>query len=299
MSFLSRRDTLLALLVVFIWGLHFAVIKAGVAQIGPFLSLSLRFGATALIFLPFMRKTSRAVFFKMAEVGILMGVLHQGLLFFAIRELDSASVAVLMQSQSIFAVLLGWLLLGEGFRWRTTLGLALSGVGLVIMMGVPDIAAHPRGFAIVIASAVVLALSYIRMRQLAQVHAPTFLAVINLVSFPFALAGALVSVGPAQIPVVLAAADWRVVGAVVAYQALLVSFSHSLWQKLLSRNEVARVTSFTLLSPVFAIALGVLFLGTPATPELFLGAGLILAGLGVVVLRRVQLHRNDPIALGD
>ncbi|USO07510.1 MAG: DMT family transporter [Rhodospirillales bacterium] len=296
MSSLDRRDTLLALAVILIWGAHFAVIKAGVTQLGPFVSLTLRFGLTALAFAPFARWPGWPVFRRMAIVGVLMGVIHQGLLFAALGRLDSASVAVLMQSQTIFAVLMGWMILRERFGWRTALGLGVGALGLVVMLGVPDVAASLGGFALAMASSLVLSYAYIRMRQLSHVHGPTLIAVLNGVSFPFALLASFTLAagdrGWAHAP----AADWRIVGFVLAYQVGLVSFSHSLWQKLLARNEVARVTCYTLLMPPIAIAVGVIFMGTPLTRQLFEGAGLILAGLGIVVLRRVQKHRNAPLA---
>ncbi len=296
MASLHRRDTLLALIVMLIWGAHFAVIKMGVMQIGPYASLALRFGLTALIFLPFARWPGWLIFRRIAIVGVLMGVLHQGLLFASLQSLDSASVAVLLQSQTLFAVIMGWIFLREKFGWRTMLGLGFGAAGVMVMLGVPDVASSPKGFVMALLSAFVLAYSYIRMRQLSYVQAPTFIATINGVSFPFALLAAIVLGGQGAIDM-MRAANWWVVGGVLAYQIILVSMSHSLWQKLLSRNEVARVTCFTLLMPPIAIAIAVAFLGTPATPQLLVGAGLILAGLGIVVIRRVQKHRNDPVAI--
>jgi len=297
MSSLSRRDTLYALFVILVWGAHFGVIKLGVGEIGPSLSLTLRFGLTALLFTPFMRWPGFETFKKIAVVGLFMGVFHQGLLFVALRMLDSASVAVLLQSQTIFAVLMGRFLLGEHFGWRTMTGLLIGACGLVVMLGVPDVAGNLFGFALAILSAFMIAFSYIRMRQLSSVHAPTFIAIINLVSFPFVLAGGLMFEGLDGWKTAAAHANWYIVAGVLAYQVLLVSFTHSLWQKLLSRNEVARVTCYTLAMPVVAIIVGILFLGTPLSANLFIGTGLIVAGLAVVVIRRVQKKREEPIVI--
>lgn len=296
MTFLPKRDLILALAVVAIWGAHFAVIKFGVSVVSPMVLLALRFGITGLVFLPFAKMPDWRTFRKMAEIGILMGVMHQALLFTGIKLLDSASVSVLMQSQTVFAVLLGWFLLGEKFAWRTTLGLVISGFGLVAMLGVPDVQSSPQGFWIIILSAVVLGFSYVRMRQLSSVHPATFACVINLVSAPLAFAVSLgLGEGPEWLD--LNNADLTTLGLVLAYQVCIVSFSHIWWQQLLSRNEVAKVTCFNLLTPPIAIAIAVAFMGTKLTPMLMAGAALTLVGVGVVVLRRVQKHRNDPVAL--
>ena len=294
MTALSRRDTLLVLFVILIWGGHFAVIKAGVSEVGALTSLALRFGVTTLLFLPFFKWPGWPTFKKIAEIGILMGAIHQGMMFSGVKFMDSSSVAVLVQSQTIFSVILGRFLLGETFYWRTTLGLFIGAMGVVVMLGVPDVGNHPVAFALIVGSALVLALSYIRMRQLPPVNPMTFIAVINLVSLPFAIVGSLAVDGIGawtRLPDI----NWHTMGIVLAYQDVLIAFTHILWQRLLSRNEVARVTCYTLLTPVVAISISVLFLGKTLTMPLVLGAGLIIAGLGIVVLRRVQLKRERPI----
>jgi O-acetylserine/cysteine efflux transporter len=134
------------------------------------------------------------------------------------------------------------------------------------------------------------------MRQLPRVHPATFIAVINLVSFPFIFAASLATAGIDAWKNV-GSIDWHVMGIVLAYQVILISLTHIIWQRLLSRNEVARVTCLTLLAPVVAIAISVLLLGLKPTWPLLAGAGLILAGVGFVLLRRVQLHRNEPVAI--
>lgn len=296
MFFLPRRDLGLAFLVILIWGAHFAVIKMGVTQTHPLIALTLRFGLTGLLFLPFAKMPDRKTFKRMVEIGILMGVLHQGLLFWGIQLIDPASVSVLMQSQTVFAVILGWLLLGEKFAWRTTLGLVLSGLGLMVMLGVPDVASSPQGFGILMLSSIILSYSYIRMRKMGKVHPATFVTVLNFASFPIAGLLSIPFAGMdawAHLPDV----NWTILGCVLAYQVCIVSLSHMWWQQLLARNEVAKVTCFTLLTPPIAIMISVIFFGTQLTLPLVAGTLLISAGLGVVVIRRVQKHRNDPIVV--
>ncbi|NBX66221.1 MAG: EamA family transporter [Proteobacteria bacterium] len=298
MTALSRRDTLLVLLVILIWGGHFAVIKAGVGEVGALISLTLRFAVTFLLFLPFFKWPGWETFKKIAEIGFLMGVIHQGMMFTGMQNLDSSSVAVLVQSQTIFSVILGRIMLGETFAWRTTLGLMIGAIGVVVMLGVPDVGSNPISFFLVVGSASVLALSYIRMRQLPKVNPMTFIAIINGVSLPLAALASFMTDGMSgwsKVP----DANWLTLSGVLAYQAVLIAITHILWQRLLSRNEVARVTCYTLLTPVVAIAISVLFLGKVLTWPLLLGAGLIMGGLGIVVIRRVQMKRDRPVNIID
>lgn len=295
MTFLPRRDLFLALLVMLIWGAHFFVIKAVVHELDPLVALTIRFGITALIYVPFMGQVDRQTFLKIAEIGVFMGAVHQALLFVGLQKLDAASVSVLMQSQTIFALLLGWWLLKERFRWRTSLGLFISFIGLIVMLGVPDVANSPGGFMVTMASSLALSFSYIRMRQLPTVSPGTFIAIVNLASFPLAGLSSFVFSEKgswAHVP----DANWYVISAVLAYQVFVVSVSHFIWQRLLSRNEVAKVTCFTLLTPVIALSIAAA-MGTHISMPLILGTVLILAGLGVVILRRVQKQQEAPIVM--
>lgn len=144
-------------------------------------------------------------------------------------------------------------------------------------------------------STLALALSYIRMRQLKDVHPLTFIAVINLVAVPFVFLYSIIVVPEGW--TTLSNANWLKLTGVLIYQVLLVSLSHILWQALLSRNKVASVASFVLLMPVVAILLSALILGETLHSSLIWGGALTLAGVGIITLRKVQknqLVNPDP-----
>ncbi len=295
MMTLPRRDKFLALLVVVIWGVHFFAIKAAVAQMDPLVALAIRFGIVGLLFLPFATRCDRKTFWKVAEIAVLMGAIHQSLLFCGLKYLAPATVSVLLQSQIVFSVLMGWWFLGEKFKWRTTLGIIISLIGIVVMLGVPDIAASIKGFAMIMISAIALSASSIRMRQLTPVTPATFVAILNLVSFVLVGISSLVFSGEGAWEH-LGRADWKVMGIVLAYQAFVVSISHFWWQQLMSRNEVAKVTCFSLLTPLVGIGIA-LAMGASISLSLVIGTVLILMGLAVIMVRRVQKNREGPVVM--
>lgn len=70
------------------------------------------------------------------------------------------------------------------------------------------------------------------------------------------------------------------------YSALAASLvGHGLLYGLLQRHRVAEVTPFLLLTPVFAVALGVIVWGDHPGPRLWIGGALVLGGVLVVALR--------------
>ncbi len=283
---MKLRDILLALLVIVIWSGNFIAIKLGIHELPPTVLISLRFFCTALLFLPFLKWPGWPQFWKIAEVGLWMGAIHQGLLFIAMAKLDASTIVVLLQSQIMFAALFGWIILKESIHWRTGLGLAIGFSGLLLVLDSPNASQNLWSCAIGLLSAIAIAFSYIRMRQLQSVHAPTFLAIINGASLPFALAMSLwmSPEGWTQLP----QADIKTLAGVLIYQALVVSLSHVLWQTLLARNTVTKVTCFILLLPIVTIIMSVLLLGETMHPSLVWGGLLTVVGVGIVTVRKIQ-----------
>lgn len=293
---MKLRDILLTLFVILIWGGNFIAIKFGVNELPPMIIITLRFLITALLFLPFIKWPGKNRFWKIAEVGIWMGAAHQSLLFIALEHLDASTVVVLLQSQIMFAAVLGWLILKETIHWRTGTGLLIGFSGILLVLGGPD-SQNIWGCIITLLSALAIAISYIRMRQLKDVHPMTFIAIINGVSLPFVFVGSLIMSpeGWALLP----DANWLTLAGVLTYQALIVSLSHALWQTLLSRNSVTKVTCFILLLPIVTFALSILMLGEQMHMSLLWGALLTIIGVGIITVRKIQKKipvEVDPVS---
>lgn len=285
-------DILLALLTVVIWGGNVVAIKVGVNELPALVILTLRFALTALIFLPFIKWPERRKLFLLFEISFYMCVLHQGLLFVALKMMGASTMVILLQSQILFATLMGWLILKETIHWRTATGLSVGFLGLLLTFGAPDLQQNPWGFGVTMLSTLALAFSYIRMRQLKDVHPMTLIGVTNGFAVPFILLGSVLFTAGGWGH--LHDADWTKVTIVLSYQVVLVSLSHILWQALLSRNPVATVASFVLLMPVVAILLSGLILGETLTPPLIWGGTLTIIGVAIITLRRIQKHMPLP-----
>ena len=78
---MNLKSVILVLLVILIWGSNFVVIKIGVGEIEPLILLGLRFFMAGIIFLPFVKWPGWRQARMIMLVGLLMGPLHQGLLY--------------------------------------------------------------------------------------------------------------------------------------------------------------------------------------------------------------------------
>lgn len=280
------KTVLLALFVVAIWGANIVAIRAGVLEMAALTFLALRFSFTFLTFLPFARWPGKEQALILLQVGVLMGVLHQGFLYAGLPLIDAGTMSILLQIQVIFVTLLGWLFLGETIRWRTWTGIALGMTGVAVLLGGPSLEGSLLGFAYGILSALFIALCYMRMKALKGIHPLTFIAGMNLSSaVPMILISYFVS--PESWHGMMDH-DWKMLGGILAFQVIVLSITHIIWQKLLAHNPVSMVAPWTLLMPLFGVGFAALLLGEPITPPIILGGLLTIAGVGIITVRRIQ-----------
>ena len=297
------RDIFLALLVVVIWAANIIAIKLALAEAAPMTVLALRLGLTGLVFLPFARGLTKATALHLAQIALLMGVAHQSLLFLGMVYVPAGITTVLLQTQVIFAALLGIFVFRENAGWRTWTGIGLGLAGVTVMFTAGHAPFHTAegrsfaiGFVVLMFSALTIALAYMRMKQLPKVPPGAFLFGIN--AFAAAPVAAFAWIweqdGLAQLP----DADWTLLSGVFAFQIVLVSLSHIIWQRLLARNPLSMVTPFVLLLPLFGVGMAVAFLGENVTGAMAAGGLLTMAGVGIIILRTAQKNRvpKDPLS---
>jgi drug/metabolite transporter (DMT)-like permease len=78
----------------------------------------------------------------------------------------------------------------------------------------------------------------------------------------------------------------------VLFSGLVVSvLAHTLYYTLIQRYEATLVSPLTLMTPIFTIALGVVFTGDVVDLRMAVGAALAMAGVLVTAFRFNQLAR--------
>ena len=133
-SGLGRRDFALLLFVCVVWALNFLMSALALREIPPFTFTLLRFVVLLLALVAFMRVPPHDQWRRLAAVSLLVGVLHFGLSFLALRlSGDLSSPAIVMQSYIPLTALLAWWVLGERFAWRTGLAIAVSFGGVLVL----------------------------------------------------------------------------------------------------------------------------------------------------------------------
>jgi O-acetylserine/cysteine efflux transporter len=144
---------LLALLVVFVWGTNFVVIKLGLATLPPLLFAALRFALSALPWMLFIRRPPVA-WRWLASFGVLLGAGQFGLLFLAMKaDISPGLASLVIQMQVFFTIGLSIVLLGERIRWFQIAGLVLALVGVALLLSHLDASLTMKGLILTLLAA--------------------------------------------------------------------------------------------------------------------------------------------------
>lgn len=283
---LPVRDLLLAVLIAALWGFSFIAIKAGVAEAPPLAFTAMRFilaAFPAVLFAP--RPKARLI--DLIGYGLCIGVGQFGLLFLAIRwGMPAGLASLVIQTQSIFTILLAWIALGQRPRGAQMIGagVALSGVALIGLSR--GLSAPVLPFLAVIGAAMFWASGNLFSIRAGKIHVFGFIAWSSLVAPAPLLALSWLAEDHAAIVHAFTHPNLAVWGgaAFLAYGATMIGFG--LWTWLLSRHPVAQVAPFSLLVPVFGLSGAAWVFGESLGAATLVGIVVVLAGLAITVFAR-------------
>lgn len=278
------RDLALALLVVVVWGVNFAVIKTGVAEVPPLLLGALRFLLAACPGVFFLR-APKVPWQLYLAYGMTISVGQFAFLFSAIHVgMPSGLASLVLQSQAFFTMLFAALWLKEGWRSSQLVGLLLAACGLALIGSAHGLSMPLLGFLLTVAAASLWAAGNIVTRAVAAcgpINQLAFVVWASLVPpLPF-LALSLLIEGPPAMAAALSNFSLRAFAAVayLAWAATLLGYG--LWTRLLSRYPANQVAPFSLLVPVVGLTTGWLVFDEVLRPVHLAGGALLMLGLAV------------------
>lgn len=293
---LHGRDLALVLVIALAWAGNFLTSALALREVPPFLFTALRFALLALPLLFWLKRPAPGQWPRLLASCLCIGVLHFGLSFSALKLAgDLSSPAIVLQSYVPMTALLAWAVLGERFGWRTTLAIAISFGGVLVLGFDPLVLDRPLALVLMLVSALFLAIGTVLMKPLRGLDVFSQQGWTALISvLPLLAISAVFEPGAlAQLP----QASW--VAWMGALYAAFVSslLGHGLYYVLVQRHPVAQVMPWLLLVPVLAVGLGIVFWGDRPGPRLLLGGAMVLGGVLVIALRAIAKTR--PVSAAD
>lgn len=130
---MKRKDFILTLLVVIIWGANFTVIKLGVSEVPSMLLIALRYIITAFPAIFFVKKPNIS-FKHFILYSLNVGVLQFAFLFYALKiGMPAGLSSIILQLQAFISPLMAFVILKEKIKMKQIFGVIIAGIGLLVI----------------------------------------------------------------------------------------------------------------------------------------------------------------------
>jgi O-acetylserine/cysteine efflux transporter len=278
--------TMIAVLINLLWGSMFIAAVIGLREFPPILFTGIRFGLLVVLLVGFLR-VPRSLMAPLFRIGLVMGAGMYLTLYLSVALADNtASIAIFSKLEVPFALLLGVILLGEKMGLARIAGVCIAMIGATIITFDPAAFDDLPALFWMAISCAFSAYGFIQIRRLGKIHPLSIVAWVSVVSAPILLLTSFIFES-GQVDVVQSA-TWSGWLALV-YTAVMSSVvANSGLYFLLQRYPVNLVSPFGLLSPIFAVIGGILFLDDVLTLGLIFGGSLILFGVTWINLRSTR-----------
>jgi drug/metabolite transporter (DMT)-like permease len=291
------------LLLCAIWGSTWLFIKLGLADLPPISFAGIRFLIAVIVLggllvarrtpLPRTRRDLLLIFIT----GQLAFAFNYGLVFWGEARISSGLAAVLQAMLPVFGLVFAHLYLpAERITWAKLGGvlLGLAGVALIFVDQLHGGgAAALAGSVALVLSALVASYSNVLVKARGGHLDPVVLSAGQMLCglFPLLIVGRLVEGSPVNF-------HWtRQTVVALVYLALVGScLAFSLYYWLVRRVDVTKTMLISLVTPIVAVLLGMLWLDERLTWRIFVGGAAIICGIALNVRRRVKLDPAEKLA---
>ena len=293
---MSLKHSLLALLVMLVWGANFVVIDEGLADVPPLLFLAMRFTLVALP-LVFFVPMPRAGWRNVVAVGSFMSLGQFSLLYIALHlGMPAGLASLVLQAQVIFTIVIAAVVIKESPTRRQVVGATIGTVGLTIVVIAHGASAPVVPVLVLLAAATSWAIGNVVARR-AGVASGFSLVVWSALVVPLpALGLSLLVDGTAEVGHALTHLSATAILS-TAYTAIGSSLlGYGIWNSLLARYPASAVVPFVLLVPIVGIATAWIVQDeVPSALEL-VGGAVMLAGVAAATVNRWRgpIRREEP-----
>jgi len=296
---MKNRQTMHAflalLLLAFIWGYNWVVMKKALQFAGVFQLIALRtaIGAACLfILIAIMRKPFKI---KCWTTLLLLGLLQTsgftGLLMWALVEGGAGKTAVLTYTMPFWVMLLAWPLLGEKLQGVQWLAAILSAMGIVLILDPFHLGIDQISMLLAVLSGICWALAVIVAKKLHQ-KAPT-LDLLTLTAWQMLFGSMPILIAAWMIPAPTIQWTPYFIGAVIYNAIFCNALAWLLWLYALQRLQAGVASMTSMLAPIVGVMAAWIQLNeVPNNMEL---CGMLLIGLALVLISYFSIKRHVPI----
>ena len=277
---MKRRDIVLASLPPALWAVTYTIAKPATEQFPPILLMSIVYLLTAIaLFRPGARL--QTPFWAILTAATLGASLQSALIFSGISQVPASMAILVVQSQVPFAVLAVWAFGHERINHTRLFGIALSLVGVALVVGLPNSIGQIEGLLLIVLGTLSWGVAQGIIGGVSRDPGGRLMGAMSVLAAPqLLIISLLLETGQRRALLEANRVDWAAV-AVLALGGFVAAYM--IWYDLLRRYRMDQIAPFALLMPIIGVISAFLLLGE--RPSLItLGGGLvILIGLAIVV----------------
>jgi drug/metabolite transporter (DMT)-like permease len=276
-----------ALLIVWVvWGSTYFAIRVAVESLPPLLMAGGRFVLAGLILFPFAvrgGRPSRAQWLGCALVGTLM-LGANGALSIAEKTVPSGLASLLIATVPLWLLSIDAALNRTRLGWKPVLGLLIGLAGVGLLSGSMSGSVSLAGVVTCLVAAVAWALGTVLSQRVPMPGNPVLGSAMEMITAGVVLLCSAAISGEAGSfhPSAVSGRSWLALVYLVAIGSLVGFSAFVVAVRLL---PTATVATYAYVNPVIAVLLGTTLLGERLSPSMFLGGGLIVGAVVLVVVR--------------
>ena len=250
---MSFKDFLIGVLITFIWGVNFSVIKLGLLSLNPFMLTGFRFMLCALPLVFFIKKPDIKMSY-IVSYGLIFGVGLWGMVTLGIYFGISAGMAsLILQSSVFFTIILGAIILNEKLDKSKKIGFIFALFGLALIISVTDGSVTIVGVILVLIGSISLSVANILVKKSGVKEMFSFIIWSSLFSpiplfiLAYLTQGSIVYVN------FFKHLDYMAIFSILfqVYPTTLIGYW--VWNSLLRKYPVSSVAPLALLVPIFGL----------------------------------------------
>lgn len=278
-------DFLLLMLCCLCWAGNLAVSAwaLGTNPVPPFMLAFIRSIIVLIFMSPFLFIKPPKYWGRLIAVCACVGPLHLGFLYTGLQTASASGSSIVAQMLIPFATILSVIFLREKIGWIRGLGIIGAFIGTLIMIYEPGALSFDIGLVYIVIAYFSLAVGSILMKTVGDVDWRQYVVWVALMVFvSMGMATAMFETNQAEI---WASSKWPLLIA-ASYAALAVSIvAHGQYFQLIKKYDVSLIVPLTLIMPLFASILGVVFLKETIFMRYYIGAALILPCVYIIAKR--------------
>jgi O-acetylserine/cysteine efflux transporter len=299
---MSLKHSMLAILVMLVWGANFVVIDEGLADVPPLLFLALRFMFVALPLVFFVPRPS-ASWRNVVAVGSFMSLGQFSLLYLALHlGMPAGLASLVLQAQVIFTIVIAAVVIKEPPSRRQVVGAVIGTAGLALVVIAHGASAPVVPVLVMLGAAMSWAIGNVIARR-AGVASGFSLVVWSALVVPLpALGLSLLVDGTDEVGRALTHLSGVAIAS-TAYTAIGASLlGYGIWNSLLARYPASAVVPFVLLVPIVGIAAAWIVQDEVPTVLELVGGAVMLTGVAAATISRrtpMPAALREPSAPAD